>query len=433
MACGIIQPETSVEGREEQAFRMTVSPRQLARAGLMSALLVSAGLAALWGMPQTSLPRSGTDAPLQNAAALAAQANKAFETGDYSEAIKDYKELIKSNPQVAEIHSNLAVAYYFSGRYPDAAREAGMALKLKPSLANAHYFLGASLAQSGYCRQALPYLEKDFSRVSDPKLKRVIGTNALRCLMGLDEVSKAIDYGKTLSREFPGDPEVLYLTAHMYSDLATQASQRLLATAPGSYQMHRMNAEILLLQGKPQEAIAEYRKVLDLNPRVPGIHYEIGRIMLQQSHELNMLDEAKKEFDAELQIDPGNAKAEYQLGVIAGTVRNWNTAITHFKRAAELDPQMALAFASLGEAYASANRFQDAVAPLKRATELDPENADSHYRLSIVYRHLGLDHEADQQLAAYKEAYEKIMQIKQNIRNATQGDATKTQAAPGDR
>ncbi|HZT68286.1 MAG TPA: tetratricopeptide repeat protein [Terriglobia bacterium] len=412
---------------------MTFSPGQLARAGLTSALLASAGAVALWCAPQTSAPQSSVRVPPQDASALAARANKAFEAGDYPEAIKDYRELIKSNPEVAEVHSNLAVAYYFSGQYADAAREAETALKLKPSLVNAHYFLGASLAQSGYCRQALPYLEDDFPHVSDPKLKRITGASALQCLMALDDVSKAIDYGKVLSREFPSDPEILYLTAHMYSDLATLASQRLLATAPGSYQMHRMNAEILALQGKPQEAITEYRRVLELNPHVPGIHYEIGAIMLQQSHEMNTLDKARKEFEEELQIDPGNAKAEYQLGVIAATVRDWNTAITHFKRAAQLDPQMATALASLGEAYASANRFQDAVAPLKRATELDPENADAHYRLSIVYRHLGLEREADQQLAAYKEAYEKLMQLKQNIRNAAQGGATKPQAAPGDR
>ncbi len=400
--------------------------------GLGFTLVVSLGSVRLWCQTAAHESPSQQVSSSGSSKAIAAQARQAFVTGNYQKAIELYRELVKAAPGVAEIHSNLAVAYYVSGRFDDAAREARIALKLKPTLLNAHYFLGASLAESGYCREALPYLEKDFPRVKDPKLKLVIGTNALRCFMALNHVNKAIDYDQILTREFPDDPEILYLTTHMFSDLSTQASQRLLATSPGSYQVQRLNAEVLELQGKPQEAIAEYRKVLSLDPRVPGIHYEIGTILLQQSHQLATLHEAKKEFEAELQIDPGNARAEYQLGEIASTVRDWNDAIAHLENAVKLDPQMVPALVSLGEAYAAAGRVKDAVAPLERATELDPDNADAHYRLSFVYRRLGRNRDANQQLAAYKKAYEILLKYKQRIRTGVVGDVTKSEAGTAD-
>ena len=293
---------------------------------------------------------------------------------------------------------------------------------------NAHYFLGVSLAESGYCRQAFPYLEKDFSRVKDLRLKRIIGTDALRCSMALNDVNKALDYSRVLSREFSSDPEILYLTAHLFSDLSTQASQRLMETAPSSYQFHRMNAEVLEIQGKSQEALAEYRKVLKLDPHVPGVHYEIGSIMVQQNHDLATLREAKQEFEAELQIDPGNARAEFQLGEIAGIVRDWKNAIAHFANAAKIDPDMVPALVSLGEAYVSAGRVEDAVAPLKRATQLDPQNVDAHYRLSVVYRRLGRNQEADQELAAYKKAYETLLKSRQRIRVGVGGGESNSKA-----
>lgn len=408
---------------------MKIPGNALLGVGLTAALIMGPVNASLLCQATTHGPSGPQSHSSDPSDAEAEQARRAFIAGNYQEAVSLYEELIKKTPGVAEIHSNLAAAYYFSGRFADAAREAQIALKLKPALVNAHYFLGVSLAESGYCRQALPYLQGDFSRVKDPRLRRIIGTDALRCSMALNHVNRALDYGRVLSREFPSDPEILYLTAHLFSDLSTQASERLMGTAPTSYQFHRMNAEVLEIQGKLPEALAEYRKVLTLDPRVPGVHYEIGSIMLQQNHDLATLREAKKEFEAELQIDPGNARAEFQLGEIAGVVRDWEDAITHFANATKLDPDMVPALVRLGEAYVSAGRVEDAVAPLERATELDPQNVDAHYRLSVVYRRMGRNKEADRELAAYKKAYETLLKIKQSIRSGAGAGESNSEAA----
>src|SRR6058998_3557549 len=100
--------------------------------------------------------------------------------------------------------------------------------------------------------------------------------------MSRSQPDEAVSFVQMLSREFPNDPEVLYLTVHLYSDLSIRASQKLLQTAPESYQVHLLNAEALETQGKWQEAAAEYRTVLSQNPRVPGIHYRMGRLLLSQ-------------------------------------------------------------------------------------------------------------------------------------------------------
>jgi tetratricopeptide (TPR) repeat protein len=392
-------------------------------------LIASLGTVCLQGQT-TGEPKSSQIRSTESANAIAAQAQHALIAGNYIRAIELYRSLAKIAPGVAEIHSNLAVAYYQSGQFADAAREAQTALRLSPTLLNAHYFLGLSLAESGYCREALPYLKEDFSRVEDPKLKRVIGTDGLHCSMALSHVNRAINYDQILTREFPDDPEILYLTTHLFSELSTRASQLLVATSPGSYQVYRMNAEVMELQGKLQDAIAEYDKVQELDPHVPGIHYEIGKILLQQNHDLATLHKAKKEFEAELQIDPGNARAEYQLGQIASISRDWNKAIAHLQHAVNLDPQLVPALVSLGKAYAASGQVKEAIAPLERAIELDPNNADAHYRLSFVYRRLGRIQEADHQLVAYKQAYQRLQKFWQDVRelggNLAKSDASTT-------
>src|SRR5436305_15026653 len=80
-----------------------------------------------------------------------------------------------------------------------------------------------------------------------------------------------------LSRDFPRDPEVLYASTHAFSDLSLLTSQQLAREAPFSYQVHLLNAEALEIQGKWDESATEYRKMIDLNPLMPGIHARLGR------------------------------------------------------------------------------------------------------------------------------------------------------------
>src|SRR5205823_5667607 len=139
------------------------------------------------------------------------------------------------------------------------------------------------------------------------------------------------------AREFPDDPDLLYLSSHVYSDLSTLASERLLSTAPGSVQAHQMNAEILEFQGKPEEAAKEYRKILASNPNLPGIHYRLGRALLAGPQNATAQEEARREFEEELKINPVDALSEYELGEMARKVRQWNEAIERFSRAVKAD------------------------------------------------------------------------------------------------
>ena len=363
-----------------------------------------------------------------DSAELAAEAQSALSKGDYGGAITSLERLAKLQPGMAEVHANLAVAYYSVGRYGDAVKQGREALTLKPSLVHAHFFLGASLAEGGQCKDALPYLEKDYTRATEPQLKRVLGTDAVRCNMVLNRPDSAVDFIRLLSRDFSDDPEVLYLSSQLYSELSTRASQRLLTAAPGSPQAHQLNAEVLEMQEKPNEAEEEYRKVLALNPRAPGIHYRVGRLLLAGPRGPTTVDDARREFEEELTIDPSNAAAEYELGEMARQARQWDLAIEHFARAAQLEPEFTESFIGLGKSLVSAGRAQEAVAPLENAVKLEPQNPNAHYQLSFAYRRLGREQQAQAELAAYKETHEKSVQTQRAIRAGVLGDMSQPQS-----
>ena len=176
----------------------------------------------------------------------------------------------------------------------------------------------AVLAESGHCSEALPSLRTSIGQISDKELKRKLGLDGVHCAMTLNQAGSALEFLQVLTREFPHDPDVLYVAIHAYSDLSTLTSQELARSAPSSYQARELLAESFEAQGKWDEAEKEYRGILKQNPHLPGIHFRIGRLLLSKPNAGPAIEsEAKQEFEKELQIDPANAGAEYVLGELA--------------------------------------------------------------------------------------------------------------------
>src|SRR5438128_7041978 len=194
------------------------------------------------------------------------------------------------------------------------------------------------LAETGHCAEALPSLKKSLAQVADKELKRDVGINGVHCAITLNQPDTALAFLQVITRDFPRDPAVLYLAVHAYSDLSTRAAQELAQNARSSYQAHELNAEALEVQGKWDEAAKEYRAVLQQNPRLPGIHFRLGRLLLSKPNpEPTVAEQAKKEMEQEVEIDPSNAGAEYVLGELARQAGQWPEAAEHFSRAAKLD------------------------------------------------------------------------------------------------
>jgi tetratricopeptide (TPR) repeat protein len=359
--------------------------------------------------PRTASPRTGV-------ASLLRQAQDAINRGDWPGAISAYETGVKTTPTSAELNLNLGIAYYSSGQPGRAVAPLRRALKLKPALTQARLFLGAALADSGECKEALTYLSSDMSRTASRELKRTINLAGVRCSMRSNQPDGALDFIRALNQDFPDDPEVLYLTVHFYSDLSIRAAQGLLLRAPSSYQVRLLNAEALETQGRWDEAAAEYRQVLTLNPNLPGIHYRLGRLLLSAPNASpTAVSEARREFQEELRVDPNSAGASYVLGELSRRDRQWIEAVDYFARAAKLDPQFADAFIGLGRSLIATRRFPEAVAPLEAAVKLQPHNPVAHYHLGIAYSRVGRKEEAERESAAFRETSEKSRQTKQDV------------------
>jgi tetratricopeptide (TPR) repeat protein len=254
-----------------------------------------------------------------------------------------------------------------------------------------------SRAEKGECAAVTPELQREFAAKADKKQHRLAGLALAQCRIAAKQFDTAGPIIAQLEKEFPADPDVLYVSANYHMKAWNDAIYRMYQKAPSSYRVDQLSAEVFETQGKYTEAIAEYRKAIEKNPKAINLHYKLGRALLQQSHDPAGLEQARKEFEAELTLNPSDAVAEYQVAQILTTQLKKDEAKPHFERAAELRPDFPEALIAVAKLRSEAKRYDDAVKLLERAVKLQPRGEIAHYNLMLAYRNAGRTADAERE------------------------------------
>jgi len=108
--------------------------------------------------------QSAEQATTRNALSVTVQAHfaaaqQAKQRGDYATAEREYQAVLAEAPRFAEVYMNLGLIYQLQDRTPEAMAEFRRALKIKPTLAGANFFLGVDYCTLGEGTKAIPYLK----------------------------------------------------------------------------------------------------------------------------------------------------------------------------------------------------------------------------------------------------------------------------------
>jgi tetratricopeptide (TPR) repeat protein len=364
----------------------------------------------------------------------AEQGQRALAQGHYPEAERAFEKLRTLQPGVAEIHANLGLIYFEERKYDQAVKALRQALKLKPALERSETLLAMSLAESGRFEEALPGLEKGFRRSPDPDAKRLCGLELQRAYSSLKRDSKAAEVAMELNRLYPDDPEVLYQTGKIYGNLAFLTMERLAQVAPTSVWRHLAAAEAHESQGSYSQAIQEYSEVLRLDANRRGVHYRIGRSLMGrywQRQSADDLSAAQQEFEKELQVDPENASAAYELGEMHRKSKQIDEAQRYFDQALEHYPDFAEAQLGLAAVLMAKNQPAEALPHAQRAAAVDPENEVCWFRLAQIQRELHNPAEQEKALVEYRRLHLIRNRQKEVETVLTPGEVTKQEVEPG--
>ena len=151
--------------------------------------------------------------------------------------------------------------------------------------------------------------------------------------------------------------------------------------------------------GLLDEAMAHYRKALEIAPDDVDVHNNLGNALARESR----LDKAIARYRKALAIKPDDPEAHNNLGSVLAKRGQFDAAVVQFQRALEIQPDKAVARCNLGGALASRGQFDAAVVQFQWLLKINPDDAGAHNGIGNALACLG---QLDEATAHYRRALE---------------------------
>jgi tetratricopeptide (TPR) repeat protein len=180
--------------------------------------------------------------------------------------------------------------------------------------------------------------------------------------------------------------------------MSEQALAKMNAIDPHSVLAHQLSAEVMESMNNYDGAVVELKKAVEMAPRLPGNHYKLGDAYWN----LSQWEQADGEFRTELEVDPGNCRAQWKIGnILLQKGDPPENALAAFEKALDACPNLVDAREDRARALAKMDRNQEAVADLEVAEKANPDDPSIHFLLAKVYKALGRTQDAGREMQVF--------------------------------
>jgi tetratricopeptide (TPR) repeat protein len=150
-------------------------------------------------------------------------------------------------------------------------------------------------------------------------------------------------------------------------------------------------------QQRNDEAITAYREAVRRDPGNAVAQYGLGVAYSRTGAD----DQAIAAYREAIRLQPDNVDAYYGLGVVSERKGHDDAAIAAFREVIRRRPEDAMAYYGLGAASARQGHDEQAISAYREAIRLKPSLTDAHYQLGTIYARLRQDEQA---ITAFREA-----------------------------
>jgi tetratricopeptide (TPR) repeat protein len=153
---------------------------------------------------------------------------------------------------------------------------------------------------------------------------------------------------------------------------------------------------------RARESFKQNLEAATLNPADASAHYNLGLIHQQRGE----LEAARERFERAIQIDDDEIDAHYQLGRIALQQKRFADAVRNFEQVVGRNPGHSQheIWREVGTTYLAAGQFEDARDALERFLEHRPSDPEALYLMGRAHAGLGHNREAASSMQACIEA-----------------------------
>lgn len=278
---------------------------------------------------------------------------------------------------------------------------------LKQNFHEAHNLAAQQQAASARMRDTLEALFKSVSGAgATDQASTPVGSGTTEKLRSLGYVAHSMGSSGTKNFQSLADPKDQIGTYKELLLLAERNSrgdyrstipryQALVRTQPGLKLAHYKLGQAYSRIAEFLAAAEEYKAAIALGGDVLAPTFELAMCYMQ----LGRPDDAIAGFRRVVEMDPSHYQARTNLGVLLTSPSRIPEAIAQLQKAVALAPTSSPALSSLGIAYSMAGEHEKGVETLKKALKLSPRDALLHANLGAIYKRMGRTAEAEKQFA----------------------------------
>ncbi len=328
--------------------------------------------------------------------------------GRAADAEQAFREAVKLAPSMPDAHLDLGLALGREGKGEEAIASLKKALELDPKLPSAHMFLGIFEYQANRRSEAVDAIHQELAL--DPK-----NAEALTWL-GIVELAdghpeRAVEPLDRAAEISPNDLNVLEYRGRAHSQVARDSYAKMAQIEPNSWQVHKVRAELYAEEDKHADAVKEFELAIQQQGRDADLYEGLG----DEYRKMNDLDRAQKAYAKELELSPQNPIAMYNLGSTDVDRGDHAAGVPLLEAMLERYRGAPVADYYLGRGLAGEGKDPEAAAHLERSAETAPDSEiakRSFYELARLYRKMQRPADAEKALQQYNRLRE--TQDKQN-------------------
>jgi len=347
----------------------------------------------------------------QSVEAVLAQTAAQVNSGELQDAEKTLKEGVRAHGDHPDLLKALGTLYQTQLRFKESIDVFQKILMQAPAYPEVNLQIGVSYYSLNQFDKAVEFLKKELQ--TNPK-DRDAQYNLALALEAAGLNSEAIHELENLLADRPNDAPALYQLALFYKSSMKNTIERLSKLAPDSDFMLALKAEVYADYDRLNEAIREYKRLLDKNPNFPGLHFALGQTYWRMAK----TEEAREELRLALLDDPNHATSHFYLADILVKDQRLSEAISHLEASVAANPRFMQAQLLLGKCLATEGKPREALEHLIVALSLEPRNKMTHYQLAQVYSRLSDQANSQKHMSTFetltredKEDIEKKLQL----------------------
>jgi len=172
-----------------------------------------------------------------------------------------------------------------------------------------------------------------------------------------------------------------------------------IARNPDCWMAYSNLGSFLSAHGDTNEAIADFRKALEIWPNQSKDHNNLGKALVQKGR----IAEAMDHFQTALRVSPDDPDTESNIGAASLQQGDADGAISHLRRAVEKWPRHAQGHINLGNALLQNREIDAAIAEYEKTLALPFDHAESHYSIGTALRQKG---DVEEAIVHYRKALE---------------------------